>query len=91
MTENEIFILGGPEMQLHDILWAIHDGTIMVEVRARKISGSSRLRWVVRGRVMHVSLIHVRVWVRGVGALTEHERLHCKVRVTEPERSIDGC
>ena len=26
MTENGIFILGGPETQLHDILWAVHDG-----------------------------------------------------------------
>ena len=26
MTENGLFVLGGPEMQLHDILWAIHDG-----------------------------------------------------------------
>ena len=24
-------------------------------------------------------------------ALTEPERLHCRLRVTEPERSIDGC
>ena len=26
MTENGIFVLGGPETQLHDILWAAHDG-----------------------------------------------------------------
>ena len=26
MTENVLFILGGPETQLHDILWAVHDG-----------------------------------------------------------------
>ena len=26
MTENGLFVLGGLEMQLHDILWAIHDG-----------------------------------------------------------------
>ncbi len=25
MKENGLFILGGPEMQLHDILWAVHD------------------------------------------------------------------
>ena len=25
MTENGLFALGGPEMQLHDILWAVHD------------------------------------------------------------------
>ena len=26
MTENGLFDLGGPETQLHDILWAVHDG-----------------------------------------------------------------
>ena len=26
MTKNGLFVLGGPEMQLHDILWAVHDG-----------------------------------------------------------------
>ena len=26
MAENGLFILGGPEMQMHDILWAVHDG-----------------------------------------------------------------
>ena len=26
MTGNGLFILGGPETQLHDILWAVHDG-----------------------------------------------------------------
>ena len=26
MTENRLFVLGGPETQLHDILWAVHDG-----------------------------------------------------------------
>ena len=26
MTENGLFVLGSPETQLHDILWAVHDG-----------------------------------------------------------------
>ena len=39
MTENGLFVLGGPETQLHDILWAVHDRKNMVEARARKISG----------------------------------------------------
>ena len=26
MTENGLFVLGGPQTQLHDILWAVHDG-----------------------------------------------------------------
>ena len=25
MTENGLFILGGPKTQLHDILWVVHD------------------------------------------------------------------
>ena len=25
MTENGLFLLGGPETQLHDILWVVHD------------------------------------------------------------------
>ena len=25
MTENGLFVLRGPETQLHDILWAVHD------------------------------------------------------------------
>ena len=68
MIENGFFILGRPETQLHDILWAVHDGKNVVEARARKISASSWLRWVVGGRAMHVSLIHVRACVRGVGS-----------------------
>ena len=44
MTENGLFVRGGPEMQLHDILWATHDGKNVVEERARKISASSRLK-----------------------------------------------
>ena len=26
MTENGLFVLGGTDTQLHDILWAVHDG-----------------------------------------------------------------
>ena len=26
MTENGLFVLGGPKTQLHDILWDVHDG-----------------------------------------------------------------
>ena len=25
MTKNGLFVLGGPETQQHDILWAVHD------------------------------------------------------------------
>ena len=39
MTENGLFVLGGLETQLHDILWGVHGGKNVVEARARKISG----------------------------------------------------
>ena len=26
MTENGLFVLGGPGTHLHDILWTVHDG-----------------------------------------------------------------
>ena len=39
MTENGLFVLGGPETQLHDILWPSMKEKTMVEARARKISG----------------------------------------------------
>ena len=68
MIENGIFVLGGLETQLHDILWAVHDGKAVVEAKARKISGSSWLRWVVGGRAMRVSLVHIRTCVRDVGS-----------------------
>ena len=74
MTENGLFVLGGPETQLHDILWAVHDGKTVVEARARKISGSSRLRCEVGGRAKRVSLVHVCVCVCEALALTEPER-----------------
>ena len=90
--KNGLFVLGGPETQLHDILWAVQTKKTMVEVRARKISGSSQLRLVVGGRAMRVSLVHVCACVRGVG-LTEPQRgvelylnpSDCTSYVTEPE------
>ena len=61
MTEIGLFILGGWKTQQHDILWAVHDGKTVVEVRARKISGCSRLRWVVRAeQCMFLSYTHAR-------------------------------
>jgi len=66
--KNGLFVLGGPEMQLHDIFFgpSMTEKT-MVEARARKISGSFQLRWVVGGRAMRIPLVHVHAWVRGVG------------------------
>ena len=67
MTENGLFVLGGSETQLHDILSAVHDG----KNRGRR-GGEENIRVFPvtvrgRGRAMHVSLVHARAWVRGVG------------------------
>ena len=67
MTENGIFVLGGPETQLHDILWAVHDGKNRGRSEGAENIEEFPVRWVVGGRAMRVSLIHVRAWVRGVG------------------------
>ena len=69
MTENGIFILGGLETQLHDILWAVHDGKTVVEARGGEFQGVAGYG----GRGMRVSLVQVCACVRGV-ALTEPER-----------------
>ena len=68
MIENGLFVLGGPEAQLHDILWAIHDQKTVVEAGGWEISGSWRLWWEVGGRAMRVSLVQVCTCVQGVGS-----------------------
>ena len=71
MIENGLFFLGGPETQLHDILWAVHDGK-----NHGRSEGEENIRvfpvtvggW---GRAMHeglrISLVHARAWVGGIG------------------------
>ena len=66
MTENGLFVLGGPETQLHDILWAVHDGKTVVSEGEENI-GVFPVRVGGRGRAMRVSLVHACAWVRGVG------------------------
>ena len=68
-----LFILGGPETQLHDILWAVHDEKTVLEARARKISVSPRLRWVV-GAERCAFLLYMYTRVCEALALTEPER-----------------
>ena len=67
MTENGLFVLGGPETQLHDILWVVHDGKNRGRSEGVENIGEFLVRWVVGGRAMHVSLVHACAWVRGVG------------------------
>ena len=67
MIENELFVLGGPEMQLHDILWAVHDGKNCGRSEGEENIGVFPVTVGGWGRVMRVSLVHAPAWVRGVG------------------------
>ena len=67
MTENGLFVLGGPETQLHDILWAVHDGKNRGRSECEENIGEFLV--MVGGwgpsdaRFSHT----IRAWVRGVG------------------------
>ena len=67
MIENGLFILGGPEMQLHDILWAVHDGKNRGRSKGEENIGVFPVTVGARGRAMHgglrVSLVHAHAWV----------------------------
>ena len=71
MTENGLFVLGGPETQLHDILWAVHDGKNHGRSEGKENIGVFTVTVGGQDRAMHeglhVSLVHARTWVRGVG------------------------
>ena len=67
MTENGLFVLGGPETQPHDILWAVHDGKNRGKREGEENIGVFPVTVGGRGQAMRVSLIHARAWVRGVG------------------------
>ena len=75
MTENGLFVLGGPETQLHDILWAIHDGKNRGRSEGEENFGELSVTMGVRGRSnAHFSRTYARV---------------CEALVlTEPERGV---
>ena len=71
MIENELFILGGPGMHLHEILWDVDD-----RKNHGRSEGEEKFREFLvtvggRGRAMHgglrVSIVHAHACVRGVG------------------------
>ena len=68
MTENGLFVLSGPEMQLHEILWAVHDGKNHGRSEGEENFGEFPITVGGRGRARRVSLVHVRACVRGVGS-----------------------
>ena len=53
---------------LHDILWAVHDGKNRGRSESEKNFGEFPVTVGGWGRAMRVSLIHVRACVRGVGS-----------------------
>ena len=53
MTENGLFVLGGPETQLHDILWAVHDGKNGGRSEGEENIGKFLITVGGRGRAMH--------------------------------------
>ena len=63
MTENGLFVLGGPETQLHDILWAVHDGKNHGRSEGEDNFREFPVTLGGQGRVMRVSLVHARAWV----------------------------
>ena len=99
MTENELFVLGEPETQLHDILWAVHDGKNRGRSEGEENIGEFPVTVGGRGRAMHGGLhVFCRICMRVCArrwALTEPERgirllnpSDCTSYVTEPKRSI---
>ena len=64
--QNELFFLGGPETQLHDILWAVHDGKNRGRSEGEENIGVFPVTVGGRGRAMRVSLVHARAWVWGI-------------------------
>ena len=66
MTGNGLFILGRPETQLNDILWAVHDGKNRGRSEGEENFGEFPVTVGCRGRAMRVSLVHVCACVRGI-------------------------
>ena len=56
MTENGLFILGGPETHPHDILWAVHDVKNRGRSEGEEIFGEFPVTVGGRGRAMQCGL-----------------------------------
>ena len=74
MTENGLFVLGGPETQLHDILWVVHDGKNRGRSEGEENFGEFPVTVGGRGpSSARIFRTHTRVCARH-WALTEPER-----------------
>ena len=67
MTENGLFILGGPERRLHEIRWAVHDGKNHGRSEGEENIGELPVTVGGRGPRDARFSCTVRAWVRGVG------------------------
>ena len=67
MTENGLFVLGGLETQLHDILWAVHDGKNHGRSEGEENIGEFLVTVGGRGSSDARFSRTVRAWVRGIG------------------------
>ena len=76
MTQNGLFVLGGPETQLHDILWAVHDGKNRGRSEGEENYGE--LPVTVGGRVAERCAFLSYTYARVCDALA----------LTEPERGV---
>ena len=100
MIENGLFVLGGPETQLHDILWVVHDGKNCGRSKGEENFGEFPVKVGGRGP-SDACLSHTRTRVGARRwALTEPERgvrllnpSDCTAgyALLNPEQSIDGC
>ena len=80
MTENGLFVLGRPETQLHDILWAVHDGKNHGRSEGEENFGEFMVTVGGRDRAMHGGIAHF-----------SHTRTRVCARccaLTEPERGV---
>ena len=73
MIENGLFVLGGPETQVHDILWAVHDGKKCGRSKGEENFGELSVTVGSRGR-RDARFSHMYARVCEALALTELER-----------------
>ena len=67
MIENGLFVLGRPQMQLHDILWAGHDRKNRFRSEGEENFGEFPVTVGGWGPSDARFSRNVRTWVRGVG------------------------
>ena len=74
MTENGLLVQGGPETQLHDILWAVHDGKNRSRSEGEENFGEVPVTVRGRGAERCAFLSYTYARVCEALALTEPER-----------------